>query len=339
MLIGEASKANHTSSPNGDATAFATLSTRKAEGGHFLKTASLKKLSNWSFSYLNRRQIRFSDSFRLVKIGTFLSRSKEAIKIQDDVIYKRVTIKLYGKGAQIRDEVAGHDIGTKNQFLVKEGHFLLSRIDARNGAFAIATREIDGAIVTNDFPVYNVDLTFINPNYFSLLIATKHFAAYFQGLSSGTTNRQRMDEAEFLEMHIPLPSLKIQAALVATYNAQMLQASEFETQAAELEQESETYLLKELGVKTQEPENKAWRKFKFLQSAKLTELSRWDIWRVNTAFNSLLYDNLCLRDVTIGEPQSAILGGEVTLLAAYTSPRRLITRPAHLDDTTPRSSD
>lgn len=270
MLITETNKAQPTSSHNGDAK-LVSPTKNKVKEFSFLKKTNLRKITNWSFGYLNQNQVLFSEKFQQVKIGTFLTRSKDAIKIQDTETYRRVTIKLYGNGIKIRDEVKGKEIGTKSQFLVKDGQFLLSRIDARNGAFAIATKEIDGAIVTNDFPVYDIDRSLINPNYFSLLISTKHFADYFQGLSSGTTNRQRMNETDFLEMQIPLPPIATQEKLVADYNAKMLQAEQFEAQAKVLEQEIETYLLKELGIKIEQAEKK-----KGLQITSFKSLERWD---------------------------------------------------------------
>jgi type I restriction enzyme, S subunit len=302
MLITETSKSQQTSSKNGDAK-LVSSDKHKASGFSFLKKTHLRKITNWSFGYLIQNQVLFSDSFQQVKIGTFLTRSKNAIKIQDNETYRRVTIKLYGNGVKIRDEVEGKEIGTKSQFLVSERQFILSRIDARNGAFAIATKEIDGAIVTNDFPVYDIDQNLINPNYFSLLISTKRFASYFQGLSSGTTNRQRMNETDFLEMEIPLPSIATQEKLVADYNAQMLQAAQFEATAKDLEKKIETYLLKELGIEIQQTEKKDWQGFSFLQPANLKELSRWDTWALGEDFNSSRYKNLTLRDVTVGEPQ------------------------------------
>ena len=103
-------------------------------------------------------------------MGSFLKRNKTLIEIQDDEIYKRVTIRINGGGTKIRDEVKGILIATKRQFLVKKGQFLFSRIDARNGAFGIANQEIDMAIVTNDFPVFDIDKITINPYFFEIIL-------------------------------------------------------------------------------------------------------------------------------------------------------------------------
>jgi type I restriction enzyme S subunit len=298
--IVEGNNLYQTSSSNGDAKLVSS-----APKFSFLKTTALRKITNWSFGYLNQNIVAFTDKFQQVKIGTFLTRTKNPVKIQDDETYKQVTIRLYGKGVRVRDDelLKGKEIKTKAQFLVREGQFLFSRIDARNGAFAIATEEIDGAIVTNDFPVYDIDTNLVNPNYFSLLLSTDQFASYFQGLSSGTTNRQRLSESDFLRYQIPLPPIKAQEKLVADYNAKISQAKANEREAERLEKGIETYLLNELGIEIQEKEKTKWKAFTFLQPTNLKDLSRWDIWGENNTFNSPVFENLTLRDVTIGEPQ------------------------------------
>ena len=83
-------------------------------------------------------------------IGDFLKRIKRPISLTPDKEYKLVTIKMNHKGVVLRGLKKGADIKS-NMFEVKEGDFILSGIDARNGAFGIVPKELDGAIVTNDF--------------------------------------------------------------------------------------------------------------------------------------------------------------------------------------------
>jgi len=74
------------------------------------------------------------------KIGEFAKRSKIPTKVADSILYKRLTIRMHGLGIVLRDEISGSLIGTKNQFFAKGGQFLLSKIDARNGAFGIGKK-------------------------------------------------------------------------------------------------------------------------------------------------------------------------------------------------------
>lgn len=153
-----------------------------------------------------------------MRIGEFLKRNKTAVTIQDGIKYQRVTIKVRNGGVIPRDEVMGENIGTKKQFLVSKGQFILSKIDARNGAMGIIPAELDGAVVTQDFLPYDIDNTKVNPQYFVLVCTTKQFVAFCQSCSSGTTNRQRVDEAQFLNIKVPVPSLEEQNKLVEEYN-------------------------------------------------------------------------------------------------------------------------
>ena len=95
------------------------------------------EIVNWSVRYLIQSSFGYNKKYDLFKIGDFLQRNRDIITLEDDVTYSRVTIKLYNKGVQRRDEVKGENIGTKKQYLVKPGQFIISKIDARNGAFGI----------------------------------------------------------------------------------------------------------------------------------------------------------------------------------------------------------
>ncbi len=168
--------------------------------------------------YLNDSRIRFTTKYPLVQIKEFLTRNKTAITVQDEIIYQRITIRIHNGGVIPRDKVKGTEIGTKKQFRVSAGQFILSKIDARNGAMGIIPEKLDGAIVTQDFLAYNIDTTKINPQYLVLVSTTKQFMDFCQSCSSGTTNRQRVDEDKFLNIRISLPPLAEQNKLVDEYH-------------------------------------------------------------------------------------------------------------------------
>ena len=89
-------------------------------------------------------------------IGDFLKRIKRPVIMNPDKDYKLVTIKMKHKGVVLRGMKKGADIKS-NMYEVKHGDFILSGIDARNGAFGIVPKELDGAIVTNDFWYFEID--------------------------------------------------------------------------------------------------------------------------------------------------------------------------------------
>ncbi|ABV67963.1 Type I restriction-modification system specificity determinant [Aliarcobacter butzleri RM4018] len=213
-----------------------------------LDFVKFNELSNWSVAHLLQNHFNYNKDFELVKIGTFLKRNKTQIIVDDNTTYKRVTIKLYNNGVFLRDTEIGKNIGTKKQFSIKEGQFLLSKIDARNGAFGIATNEVDGAIITADFLAFDIDTSKINPDFLVLITTTKKFMQFAQSASSGTTGRQRIDESKFLNTKIPLPKLDIQKQIVENYQNKINLASEQGQKAENLEKNIEEYLYTELGI-------------------------------------------------------------------------------------------
>ena len=80
----------------------------------------------------------------LYPISALLERVKDAVDIEDGKRYRQVTIQMHNQGVVLRTEQYGDEIGTKKQFLIKEGQFLISKIDARNGAYGIVPKELAG---------------------------------------------------------------------------------------------------------------------------------------------------------------------------------------------------
>ena len=159
-------------------------------------------------------------SWNEFKIGDFLIRSKNSIELEDDVDYKQITVKLYGKGAVLRKTILGKDIKTKSQFLAQSGQLIMSRIDARNGAFAIVPYDLDGAVVTQDFPLFDINRDVILPEFLAFLLRSKEFTYACQHASKGTTNRKRLKEELFLGEVLSLPSISEQKIIV-DYNREL----------------------------------------------------------------------------------------------------------------------
>ena len=190
----------------------------------------------------------YNPIYKLVRIGEFLHKSRNQILIETGKKYQRVTIKINNGGVIPRDVEQGENIGTKQQFIVGEGQFLMSKIDARNGAFGIVPKQLEGAIVTNDFPAFEVNKGIINPEFLVLITTTKEFIKFAQSCSSGTTNRQRIDIPSFLNVKIPLPSLEEQNQIVQAYNNRIIEAKRLEDEAKSLGKEIKKYLFDQLGV-------------------------------------------------------------------------------------------
>ncbi len=150
----------------------------------------------------------------MVTLAEVLSRNETTVAIEPDKQYQEVTVRLWGKGVTSRGFVNGSDIASKRRFQVSTGQFIVSRIDARNGAMGIVPSELATAIVTNDFPTFNVLEDRMSSEYFGWFSQTKGFVDLCRSASEGTTNRVRLKEERFLQLAIPLPPLDVQKSTV-----------------------------------------------------------------------------------------------------------------------------
>ena len=150
-----------------------------------------------------------------VCIGDFLKKSQNWVEPKPDETYKQVTARLWGKGLTLRAEVFGTQIAATRQLQVKAGQFLLSRIDARHGACGLVPASLDGALVSNDFPCFDIASKVVLPAYFAWYARTENFTALCRRASEGSTNRVRLKEDAFLRMRVSLPPLDEQHRIVA----------------------------------------------------------------------------------------------------------------------------
>lgn len=154
-----------------------------------------------------------------VPLNDLLKRSREPVAIDPTAEYTELTVKLWGKGLVSRGKALGSDIGAA-RYAAREGQIVLSKIDARHGAIGVVPPELDGAIVSNDFPCFDIrDPQRVCADYLRWLTKSSHFVGLCKKASEGTTNRVRIKEKRFLNQKIALPLSTEQQAIAARLDA------------------------------------------------------------------------------------------------------------------------
>ncbi|MHC5599317.1 MAG: restriction endonuclease subunit S [Nostoc sp.] len=149
-----------------------------------------------------------------VKIGDLLLRSKIPIDIEDQKEYKRVTIRTKHQGVSLRDKEIGKKIGTKKQFILKSRQFLMSKIDARYGAFGIAGDDVDGAIITGNFWAYDINDSLTTVEWINKYTNSPSFYDLCERASSGITHRRYLNEQTFLNHELFIPAIDEQSRIL-----------------------------------------------------------------------------------------------------------------------------
>ena len=116
----------------------------------------------------------------------------------------------------LRDRLRGSQIGTKRQTLIRQGQFVISKIDGKSGAMAVVPPELDNAVVTPDFPVFNIRSDMVLPDYLELVLCHPAILQRITATTSGSTGRRRLSVPRFLSLRIALPSLDEQKRLMAS---------------------------------------------------------------------------------------------------------------------------
>ena len=268
-----------------------------------LKFVGFSNIESWSASFLFGTINKFNRKYRVLKISQLLVKNNESIIIEDEKLYKRVTVKINANGVVLRDEEYGKNIGTKRQFIVKEGQMIVSKIDARNGAFGVVPEEVEGGVITGNFWTFDVNYNIINPYFLQLITKTKQFQDLSQSASVGTTNRNYLQEESFLNFSIPLPPLSDQETIVKNYYDKITQATTYEQQAETLEKNIENYLFESLGIE-QKTEQKTKKK-----GLQFVEFYKMDFWGVDYNFSSsdkffesVKFENTKLKNVALINP-------------------------------------
>ena len=80
---------------------------------------------------------------------------------------------------------------------------------------AIVPTELDGAIVTSDFPVFDIDENRVLADFLELVLCHENMLKQMSATASGSTGRRRLSVQRFLSMQIALPPLAEQNRLIA----------------------------------------------------------------------------------------------------------------------------
>lgn len=149
------------------------------------------------------------NDFPQVKLKELLVQNKATERINEPQKEKLISVALYGKGISQRD--IGNDVLKPfSGVRIKEGQFVYSRIWARRGALGLVPSHLDGAVVTNEFPTFDINNKKVHPIYLLYAVQDENFLGQIDMSSMGSTSKQRIKESTFLEYTICLPPIEKQ---------------------------------------------------------------------------------------------------------------------------------
>jgi type I restriction enzyme S subunit len=180
------------------------------------------------------------NAWPVVPLADVLRHRKEFITIDDTSHYKRCRVQLHAKGVLLRDRVSGVDIKTKKQQVCRSGEFLVAEIDAKMGGFGLVPTELDGAVVSSHYFLFELDESCLDARYLDHYCRTERFRTQVE--AQGSTNYAAIRPADVLAYTIPLPPLPEQQALVAHLDALAEKTRQVEAHLDAVERDAEHLL-------------------------------------------------------------------------------------------------
>lgn len=170
---------------------------------------------DWNVARFFNSNITVSPLYDSVLLSELIRPAGIRCYLEEDFEYQRITVKTNNGGIKRRDRVRGKDIKNKRQNLVETGQLIISRLDAKKGGIGIVPKELDRAIVTDEFMIFEIDTDKVNPTYLELIIGSKTYQNLFQSASYGSTSMTRLAINTLLNISVPLPPLVVQETMVA----------------------------------------------------------------------------------------------------------------------------
>lgn len=167
------------------------------------------------------------------RLSAVVRERKAFVTIDDFSTYKRCRVQLHAKGIVLRDKVDGSAIRTKSQQVCRAGEFLVAEIDAKLGGYGIVPDELDGAIVSSHYFLFEIDEERLDRAFLGYYIRTPAF--FEQVRAQGSTNYAAIRPSHVLGYRIPLPPLAEQRRIVAKIDqlaAKIAEARALRDQAA-----------------------------------------------------------------------------------------------------------
>lgn len=91
-------------------------------------------------------------------------------------------------------------------YVARANDVVYSGIDLWKGCIAIVPSEFDMALVSKEFPIYEVTDRRLLPEFLQCLLRTRYYQRAFRAITTGHSNRRRTQEQDFEKLRISFPA-------------------------------------------------------------------------------------------------------------------------------------
>ena len=146
---------------------------------------------------------------RMVSLGDVLKIEQDEVLLKPTETYRTAGIYSFGRGIFERQPILGADTSYTSLFRLHENQFVLSRLNGWEGAVDIVSAELDGCLVSNEYPTFTIGSDLAYPGYLRWITRWPRFWERLVPRGS-MVRRKRVKPGQLLEVEIPLPPMAAQ---------------------------------------------------------------------------------------------------------------------------------
>jgi len=143
------------------------------------KYALHEKYKKGVMQKLLSQDVRFKDEsgndfpdWQEERFSNILMLQLNSLKMSDENEYELITVRRRNGGVDSRGIYKGKDVLVKNQFELKTNQFVISKRQIVHGACGLVPEELAGAIVSNEYNVFDPVPEKLDINYFNMIATT-----------------------------------------------------------------------------------------------------------------------------------------------------------------------
>jgi len=155
------------------------------------------------------------EGWREVRLEDVVTQHIDPINVEADELYANLGVQWYTGGTFRRAAKRGSEMKATRLFRVRPGQFVYNRMFVTEGSFALVAADHADGVVSNEFPLFDVNSLVALPDYLLLHFQQPSVWSEIATQATGTTkSRRRWKEQQFLAYRVAFPPLSAQRRIV-----------------------------------------------------------------------------------------------------------------------------
>lgn len=139
-----------------------------------------------------------------------------SLNMKDDKEYELITVRRRNRGVDSRGIFKGKEVLVKNQFELKTNQFVISKRQIVHGACGLVPEKLAGAIVSNEYNVFDPVSAKLDINYFNMIATTLPMRRAFFINSDGVHIEKLLFKTQsWLKTKLDFPCVEEQQKIVS----------------------------------------------------------------------------------------------------------------------------